>query len=202
MTADLQKPRDEPPQVDAFAHDTGWELPELAPALIIVSVGLLVLGSGIETGMSFVGQTGFPSGLGWALVTSALRWIDPSTSTMLLISAALIWWQYGYWTSNLRRGLPDDLVDVHVARLRTIAKWNLAAFVITIASVVLLILASILQNTYSGAVIQVWADSVETICMALGTLLLALLGVVGLQRILAASGEVNGDERGDSASSR
>ncbi len=113
---------------------------------------------------------------------------------MLLLGAALIWWQYGYWSAKQNSELPQEVIDVHVARLRTIAKWNLAAFVVTIASVVLLILASILQNTYSGAVLQEWAGSVETICMALGTLLLSLLGVVGLQRILAASSEILGDD--------
>jgi hypothetical protein len=53
--------------------------------------------------------------------------------------------------------------------------------------VVLLIVASILQNSYSGASINIWASTVETICMAVGTILLSLLGIVGLLRILAAS---------------
>jgi hypothetical protein len=178
----------------AYIHDSGWEIPELAPVLIIVSVGLLVTGSGVSTGMSLVGQTGFPAGAGWSLVASALRWIDPSTSTMLLLSAALIWWQYGYWYSNQSAAVSDDVVDVHIARLRTITKWNLTAFLVTIASVMLLILASILQNTYSGATISIWADSVETFCMAIGTILLSLLGVVGLRRILAASRPVDAEE--------
>jgi hypothetical protein len=160
MISNAEVARNEPSHKGAYSHDSSWELPELAPVLIIVSVGLLVVGSGVATGISFVGQTGFPSGLGWVLVSSALRWIDPSTSTMLLLGAALIWWQYGYWSAKQNSELPQEVIDVHVARLRTIAKWNLAAFVVTIASVVLLILASILQNTYSGAVLQEWAGSV------------------------------------------
>jgi len=187
MTTDTDDPQATPSKRSAYLHDSSWELPELAPVFIIVSVGLLVTGSGIATGMSFVGQTGIDAGLGWSLVSSALRWVDPSTSTMLLLSASLIWWQYGYWTSKLNSGVSDEVVDAHIGRLRTIAKWNFAAFVITIASVILLIVASILQNTISGAVIQVWAQSVGTICMALGTILLSILGVVGLQRILTAS---------------
>ncbi len=187
MSSNEEDLRNAPLGNGAFEHDSGWELPELAPVFIIISVGLLVVGSGIATGMSLVGQTGFPAGLGWSLISSALRWVDPSTSTMLLISAALIWWQYGWWTTQFNSEVSDNVVDAHVARLRVIAKWNLAAFIVTIASVILLILASILQNTYSGAVIQIWADSVETICMALGTLLLSLLGVVALRRILTAS---------------
>ena len=202
MTTDVEEPRNERSNESGYTHDSSWEIPELAPVFIIVSVGLLVIGSGIATGMSFVGQTGFPSGLGWALVSSALRWVDPSTSTMLLLSAALIWWQYGYWSASQNSELSDEVVDAHITRLRTIAKWNLAAFVVTIASVILLVLASILQNTYSGAVIQVWADSVETICMALGTILLSLLGVVGLQRILSASREGHGDDQEETASAR
>jgi hypothetical protein len=194
MIIDEEEPRDASAYKSTFTHDSGWELPELAPVLIIVSVGLLVIGSGISTGMSLVGQTGLPAGFGWSLVSSALRWIDPSTSTMLLLSAALIWWQYGYWSSDQSIDVSDDVVNVHIARLRTIAKWNLAAFLVTIASVILLILASILQNTDSGATITIWANSVEAICMALGTILLSLLGVVGLQRILAASRLVNHDD--------
>jgi hypothetical protein len=106
----------------AYTHDAGWELPELAPALIIASVGLLVAGSGVSTWMSLRGQPEYGAGVKWALVSSALRWVDPSTSTMLLLSAALIWWQYGYWSSSARGGLPDDVVGAHASRLRTIAK--------------------------------------------------------------------------------
>ena len=75
-----------------------------------------------------------------------------------------------------------------------IAKWNLAAFIFTIVSVAVLILTSILQNTYSGAVFQEWANSIQMISSALGTLLLSLLGVVGLRRILAASREFLSDD--------
>ena len=194
MATDVDEPPNDSSRKSAFAHDSGWELPELAPVLIIVSVGLLVIGSAVSTGMSLAGQSGFPAGFGWSLVSSVLRWVDPSTSTMLLLSAALIWWQYGYWSSIQSGDLSDDVIDVHIERLRTIAKWNLASFVVTIASVLLLILASILQNTDSGAPLEVWANSVETICMALGTILLSLLGVVGLQRILAASRVGIGEE--------
>jgi hypothetical protein len=195
MTAHAEKPQSGRAQ-SAYIHDSGWEIPELAPVLIIVSVGLMVIGSGVSTGMSLVGLTGFPAGVGWSLVASALRWIDPSTSTMLLLSAALIWWQYGYWSSNQSVAVPNDVVEVHIARLRTITKWNVTAFVVTIASVILLILASILQNTYSGATVSIWADSVVTFCMALGTILLSLLGVVGLRRILAASRLVDAEDEG------
>jgi hypothetical protein len=106
---------------------------------------------------------------------------------MLLLSAALIWWQYGYWNSSQSDNIAEGIVDEHISRLRTIAKWNLAAFIITLASVILLILASILQNTYQGSSISIWAYSVETFCEAIGIILLSLLGVVGLQRILASA---------------
>jgi hypothetical protein len=180
-----ETPRERPPYRSAYAHDSGWELPELAPVLILVSVGLLVAGSGIATGMSLAGQSDLTGGVGWSLVASALRWIDPSTSTMLLLSAALIWWQYGYWNSSQSDDVSPNIVDEHLIRLRTIARWNLAAFVVTIASVILLIVASILQNT--GAPIFVWANSVETFCAAIGIILLSVLGIVGLQRLLAAA---------------
>jgi hypothetical protein len=194
MTTEVEEPRDRQAHSNGYEHDSAWELPELAPVLIIVSVGLLVLGSGVAMAMSLVGQEGVPALFGWSVVISALRWIDPSTSTMLLISAALIWWQYGYWSSSSRGDLPEDAIEVHIARLRRIAKWNMAAFVITIASVVLLIVASILQNTAEGgAPLAVWGESVETICTAVGTILLSLLGVVGLQRILIASRVVHRD---------
>jgi hypothetical protein len=189
MTTHSVEPGNEPSPSGPYTHDSSWELPELAPVLILVSVGLLVIGSAAATAVSLSDQGAFSSGLGWTLVTAALRWVDPSTSTMLLLSAALIWWQYGYWTSRKDPGPTNDVVDVHVARLRSIAKWNLAAFVVTNVSVVLLIIGSILQNTYSGAVFQEWANSIETICSALGTLLLALLGLVGLRRVLVASRE-------------
>jgi hypothetical protein len=106
---------------------------------------------------------------------------------MLLLSAALIWWQYGYWNSNQSDNVAGSIVDEHISRLRTIAKWNLAAFIISIASVLLLIVASILQNAYEGSSISIWAYSVETFCESIGVILLSLLGAVGLQRILAAS---------------
>jgi hypothetical protein len=183
--------RHRPTHHDAYEHDSGWELPELAPVLIIVSVGLLVVGSGIATGMSLVGQSDLTAVVGWTLVSGALRWVDPSTSTMLLLSAALIWWQYGYWNSRQSDNVSEDIVDEHLSRLRAIAKWNLAAFIIIIASVVLLIVASILQNTYGGSPLVVWSYSVQTFCESIGIILLSLLGVVALQRILAAS-------RGDS----
>ncbi len=106
---------------------------------------------------------------------------------MLLLSAALIWWQYGYWSSNQTDNIGESVVAEHITRLRSIAKWNLAAFAVTIASVILLIIASILQNTDSAASISIWANSVDTFCEAVGTILLSLLGVVGLQRILAVA---------------
>jgi hypothetical protein len=187
MVTDVTEPRNIQPIVGAFSHDAGWELPELAPVLMIVSVGLIVLGSAVGAVMLFAGQSGYGDGVGWALISSALRWVDLSTSTMLLFSAALIWWQYGYWTSKLDANVAEEVIDEHIARLRTIAQWNLGVFVVTIASALLLILSSILQNTYSGDVIQLWGISVETICMALGTLLLSVFGVVGLRRILVAS---------------
>jgi hypothetical protein len=186
-----------PRQHDAYAHDSGWELPELAPALIIVSVGLLVAGSVISTGMSLIGQSGVTAVVGWTLVSGALRWIDPSTSTMLLLSAALVWWQYGYWNSSQSDNVAEDIVDEHISRLRTIAKWNLVAFVIVIASVMLLIVASILQNTYAGSPLLIWSYSVETFCESIGIILLSVLGVVALQRILAAAGSVNNSAESD-----
>jgi hypothetical protein len=204
MTTNPIQSHDDQAQVAEYAHDAAWELPEVAPVLIIISVGLLVLGSGVSAGMSLAGQTGVPFGLGtgidWGLVTSALRWVDPATSTMLLLAAALLWWQYGYWSSGQRVDVADDVRHVHIARLRAIAKWNLVAFVVTIASVIFLILSSVLQNTYSSAPISVWAYSVETFCMALGAILLSLLGVVGLNRILVASRSIVGAEESESAS--
>lgn len=191
MSSDVEEPKDVVAGGGGYAHDSGWDLPELAPVFIIVSVGLLVVGSGISTGMSLVGQTGLSAGVGWSLVSSALRWIDPSTSTMLLLSAALIWWQYGYWSSDKRVDLSAAVIDAHIARLRSIAKWNLAAFLVTIASLIVLILASVLQNTYSHSPAPVWGYAVATICMALGTIFLALLGVVGLRRILTAGQHVD-----------
>jgi hypothetical protein len=195
MSTEVDEPRDRRMHGGRYAHDSGWELPELAPATIIVSVGLLVVGSGIATWMSFVGQVGFPARFGWSVVTSALRWVDPSTSTMLLIAAALIWWQYGYWSSFRTDVLSEDVIETHIVRLRKIAKWNMAAFVINVASVVLLIVGSILENTGSGgAPLEVWGQSVETICTAVGTILLSLLGVAGLQRILVASRALTRDD--------
>ena len=198
MTIEARDPHDQPAHHGAYVHDSGWELPELAPVAILVSVGLLVLGSAISTLMSLFGQADLTDSIGWSLVTSALRWIDPSTSTMLLISAALIWWQYGYWTSPQSSDTPEDVVASHIARLRVISKWNVVAFLVTIMSVLLLILASVLQNTYSGAPLSIWADSVGTICMALGTILLSLLGIVALQRILVASKITTHEEGGAS----
>jgi hypothetical protein len=118
---------------------------------------------------------------------------------MLLLSAALIWWQYGYWISNQSENIAEDIVDEHISRLRAIAKWNLAAFVVIIASVILLIAASILQNTYAGSPIVIWSYSVETFCESTGIIILSLLGVVGLQRILAA-GSAATSERGSDSS--
>lgn len=194
MTTGGEEQHVTPANSGGYTHDAAWELPELAPVLIIVSVGLLVIGSGISTWMSLLGQSGFTAGLGWSLVSSALRWVDPSTSTMLLLSAALIWCQYGYWSSDARIKLSDTVVSAHTQRLRTIAKWNFAAFIVTIASVLLLVVASILQNTESGAQLAIWANSVETFCEAAGTIALSLLGVVALQRILGASRTDDRDE--------
>jgi hypothetical protein len=194
VIGDEEEPRVRATHHSAYAHDSGWELPELAPVLIILSVALLVAGSGISTGMSLIGQTDLTGGAGWTLVSSALRWVDPSTSTMLLLSAALIWWQYGYWNSSQSDTIAESIVDEHMTRLRTIAKWNLAAFIVTLASVFVLILASILQNTYEGSSISIWAYSVETFCEAIGIILLSLLGVVGLQRILASARPINSED--------
>ena len=187
MAINMKGARDESQHESDYSRDEAWELPELAPVLIIVSVGLLVLGSAISTWMSFEGQAGFGAGIGWVFVSSALRWVDPSTSTMLLISAALIWWQYGHCGTQQNGDLAKEVIAAHISRLRSIAKWNLIAFVVTTASVVLLIVASILQNTYAGATIAIWANSIDTFCGALGTILLSLLGIVGLRRVLTAS---------------
>jgi hypothetical protein len=197
MSTGAEGPRTERVRNSGFSHTSAWELQELAPVLIIVFVGLLVFGSAISTWMYFADQMGVPGYVGWSLVSSALRWISPSTSTMLLLSAALIWWQYGYWNSEHVSDLSDEMVSVHVARLRTISKWNLAAFSVTIASAFLLILSSILQNSYSGANLSIWANSVDTLCEAVGTILLSLLGIVALRRVLAASRVVIGGD-GDS----
>jgi uncharacterized membrane protein len=199
VTSEEAGPSESGTRHGGYSHDSGWELPELAPVTIIVSVGLLVLGSGISTWMSLIGQTDLSGGLGWSLVTSALRWIDPATTTMLLLSAALLWWQYGYWTSDQRVGVSEAVVIDHVLRLRAIARWNLAAFLVTIVSVLLLIIASILQNTGSGAPLAIWANSVDTICEAVGTILLSLLGLVGLMRILVAARTSDSSELPDSA---
>lgn len=187
MTNDADEPPDCPASGSGYTHDSAWELPELAPVFIIVSVGLLVLGTAISIAMSLVGQTGLTATVGWTFVYSALRWIDPSTSTMLLLSAALVWWQYGYWLSNQSVNFSRDIVEAHIGRLRTIAKWNLAAFFVTIACVIVLILSSILQNSFSSTPAAVWGYSIATICMALGIVLLSLLGVVGLRRVLDAA---------------
>jgi hypothetical protein len=194
MTTDTQVAGNGPPRLGAHDRDAGWELPELAPVALIVCVGLIVIGSAAESVMLLVGEPGSSSGLGWNLFTSSLRSIGPSTALMLLIATALLWWQYGYWSTMADSEVADDVIDVHVARLRTIAKWNLVSFIITMVVMIVLIVGSFLQNTYPGVALQEWAVSVETICASVGTLVLSLLGVVGLRRILAASREFVGED--------
>lgn len=165
----------------------GWELFEVVPALIVAGVGLIFVGSVAYQLM--VLSTPFGGGAigDWTLIASTLRWAGLTTSFMLVSAAALVWWQYDKLIDRDDQESSDAVVYVHVARLRLIAKWMMAASVVVLASVVGEIVSSIVAGALGPSDLPDWALPVFSILSAVAAGTLAGVGVVILRRILSAS---------------
>jgi len=94
MISDEEKPRLRSTHHSAYALDSGWELPELAPTLIIFSVRLLVVGSGISTGLSFDRpvRSGGGRGMVACVVCSS---VDRPVHVINWSPMATLWWRSG-----------------------------------------------------------------------------------------------------------
>jgi hypothetical protein len=169
-------------------RDAGWELPEIAPIAILVSLGFTFIGAVLFGILTLVSQEGFEGDLGWGVVEGALRWVDPTTAGMLLAALAICWWQYGQWSGDRVRQGEALAAVAHADRVFKITKWLRGGFVISIVSVIVLVIASFGNGQFPHTTVGFWGDIVEEICDCLGVLVISGLGIVAAGRILGASG--------------
>ncbi|HEV2427208.1 MAG TPA: hypothetical protein VGS61_03185 [Acidimicrobiales bacterium] len=169
------------------ALDRRWELVEVVPAAVVVTVGLGFVGSMVYLFMSLSGQFNLTAFEVSTYVVSALRWSGSVTSVALLAAAALVWWQCEQWSGRDDESTPSDAAILHITRSRALSKWIMAAFVVVLASAVGEIVSSIVAGWLGPPNAQGWAVPIYSIFLGIASGLLAVVGVVAVARILAAS---------------
>jgi hypothetical protein len=169
-----------------------WELAEiLARGLVLIFA--VVIATGVASGAVFdatfgsghgsdvLGSAG-PSVLGEAL-QQGTSWAEPQVATIFVLgSLGLAWWQMESWTAD---GDETEEGAAHIGRARTLVKAVLVISLLCGLGGVLFAIGHALVTTPA----QDWSTFVESIGLAIGSLLLGALGTYASVRLLGAHGE-------------
>jgi hypothetical protein len=169
-----------------------WELAEIL-AWGLVLIFAVVIATGVASGAVFdatfgsghgSGALGFagPSVLGEAL-QQGTSWAEPQFATIFVLgSLGLAWWQMESWTAD---GGETEEGAAHIGRARILVKSVLVISLLSGLGGVLFVIGHSLVTTPA----QDSSAFVESIGLAIGSLLLAALGTYSSVRLLGAHGE-------------
>jgi len=165
-----------------------WEVPEIVGVAGLSTVALLAVG-GLATGIArAVTETGssFPPGLFsqevWNAITFGSQWAGPVVAIIVLAVFVLCWWQMQAWAEATDGPADDDdLADArgHIGRANLMARWAMAALVLTAAGSIAGFIAEVGLNTGQ----PYWTIDLYTGASLLAVLVLLGTAVVVNQRL-------------------
>jgi hypothetical protein len=161
-----------------------WSLAEIVAVALLAILFILLVASVIA---SFATPDLFSSvGPGGDIVVgSALQragaWAAPQSAAIFVLgSLALAWWQIESWTND--DGDPfDEHAFVHLRRAAVVTRIDLVLSLLTIVGGVLIAVGTSLQVSPA----QDWSPFTVNLGVALGSLVLGVVGVVAARRLLA-----------------
>lgn len=170
-----------------------WELAEILAGGLVLIFAVLIA-TGVAAGAVFdatfgsghgSGVLGFggPSVLGEAF-QQGTSWAEPQVATIFVLgSLGLAWWQTESWTAD--GGETEEGAATHIGRARTLVKAVLVISLLCGLGGVLFAIGHAMVTTPA----EDWSEFVESIGLAIGSLLLGALGIYAGFRLLAAHGE-------------
>ncbi len=175
---DVEDAAEQPPHVS-------WNLAEIvAVALVLILVILLVasvIGALTTPGLfQSVADSG-PSEVGNVLERAG-AWASPQSAAIFLLgSLALAWWQIESWTND-----DNDPYDaeafVHLRRAAIVTRIDLVLSFLVVAGGVLIVVGTSLLVAPGDD----WSDFVVNVGIALGSLVLGVVGMVAARRLLSS----------------
>jgi hypothetical protein len=164
---------------------TSWSLAEIVAvalqAILIILLAVSVIASFATPDL--FGSVGAGSDV---VVGSALQragaWAAPQSAALFVLgSLALAWWQIESWTND--DGDPfDEQAFVHLRRAAVVTRVDLVLSLLTIVGGVLIAVGTSVQVSPA----QDWSMFSVNLGVALGSLVLGVVGVVAARRLLAS----------------
>jgi hypothetical protein len=169
--------------------DASWQLPELAPVAILVSVGLMMLGGIIAGWLQTRAEFGGSPHAGWTVVQVATRWVDPAIAGLLLAALAVCWWQYGQWVRAPVSDVDPSAALAHVGRARLLSGWLQVGFVVTIIASLSNFVATLVVSgaSDSGMASYVWGIDISGALYSLAVISIAAFGLIAGRRVRDAA---------------
>jgi hypothetical protein len=109
-------------------------------------------------------------------------WASPQSAALFLLgSLGLAWWQIELWTND--DGDPfDEEAFVHLRRTETVARIDLVLSLLTVVGGVLIVVGTLLLASPGDN----WSVFAVNLGIALGSVLLGIVGAVAARRLLAS----------------
>jgi hypothetical protein len=189
MTEDANQSGPTGDQASEDRTDSSWQLPELAPVAILVSVGLMMLSGIIAGWLETKAEFGVAPHAGWAVVQVATRWVDPMTAALLLSALAVCWWQYSQWAKAPVGDASNSAALAHVGRVRVLTVWLQAFFFVTIVASLANFIATVIISgaSDSGIASYVWSIDISSALYSLAVISIAAFGLIAGRRVANAA---------------
>ncbi len=164
---------------------TAWNLAEIVAVALVAILFIFLVTSVIGAITSphlFDVASGFASSqLGFAL-EQAGEWAAPQSAAILLLgSLGLAWWQIESWTNDDGDPFNEEAL-VHLWRAAIVTRIDLVYSLLTIVGGVLIAVGSSLRQSPS----EDWSTFSVNLGLALGAIVLGVVGVVAAFRLLAS----------------
>jgi hypothetical protein len=167
---------------------SAWNLAEIVAVALLAILAILIVASiisALATQDLFASATvvGPDRNLTVALALErAGEWAAPQSAAIFVLgSLALAWWQIESWTND--DGDPFDAeAFVHLQRAAIVTRIDLVLSLLTIVGGVLVVVGTTLQESPH----QNWSLFAENLGIALGSVVLGVVGVVAARRLQAS----------------
>jgi hypothetical protein len=169
------------------AH-TAWNLAEIV-AVVLLAILLILLVASVIAALATPGLFASARLIGpvrHITVGSALQragsWASPQSAAIFVLgSLALAWWQIEAWTNDDADPFDADAF-VHLRRATMVIRLDFVLALLTIVGGVLIAVGTSMQQPPD----QNWTVFVQDLGVALGSVVLGVLGVVAVRRLQAS----------------
>jgi hypothetical protein len=167
---------------------TAWNLAEIVAFVLLVILCILVVSSiigALATPNLFASTTVLGPGRHLSVALALQRagsWAAPQSAAIFVLgSLALAWWQIESWTNDDGDAF-DAEAFVHLRRATIVTRIDLVVSLLTIVGGVLVVVGTSLQESPN----QNWTEFVVNLGIALGSVVLGVVGVVAARRLQAS----------------